>query len=339
MIAPDTAAASFTASPPAHSVRLQVVREAVNWRIFPPPQGDDGIYVGIVTGPDGAIWLTDYRGRLVRIDAQGSRTTFPLRFTAAGVTHAFLPAYMTVGADAKFYLTGCVDVSTNCAFIGVADTSGRLGVYPIPRGKGARFSGIAPGPDGDVWFTDSASVDKISPSGVVTAYGYPSGEMTNQLSGIAAGSDGKMWFAEIDRLLVGNVDPKTGKVVEYSTVSQNIDCGLSGMAAASDGNVYAACGQGFVGVSPAGSMTYYESFFTLSDGAQEIAGGAKGTLWCQFLSETGRFDPAQNLLIMYTPPDGALTLYGSATAPDSTQWTLAEDGTVYVLPAPPAAVR
>ncbi len=335
MISADAVAAAFAASPSGHTRRLRVVRKAVPWRILRPPSGDDGIYVGIAAGPDGAIWLTDERGRLVRVDARGWRSTFALTFSAAGVRHAFLPAYIAVGADAKFYLTGCVDVPTNCAVIGIADTNGRLNVYPIPSGTGARFSGIAPGPDGNVWFTGSASVEKISSAGVVTAYPYPSGEKTNELSGIAAAADGKMWFTEVDRLLVGNVDPATGKIHEYSTLSQNIDCGLSGMAAGSDANVYAVCGQGFVRIGPTGAMYYYESFLTPSVGAQEIAGGAFGTLWCQFLRELGRFDPVRNELVVYTPPDGALTLYGSATAADSSQWTLAEDGTLYVLPASP----
>src|SRR3954467_9500892 len=59
--------------------------------------------------------------------------------------------------------------------------------------------GIAPGPDGNLWFTDACcgGVGKITPVGVVTEYraGISAGSSPSR---IAAGPDGNLWFTEYD---------------------------------------------------------------------------------------------------------------------------------------------
>lgn len=325
--------AANAASRVAPPLTIRVERANGSWRIL-PPASDDGLFIGIVAGPDGKVWLSDFYHGLVRVDASGHRTTYPLTFAHGGVTHRFLPAYLVVGSDGKFYLTGCVDSGAHCAVIGVATTGGEISVIPTPSGESARFSGLTLGPDGNVWFTESGHVAKVSPARQITEYPYPSGETTNVLSGVATGSDGNVWFTELDKIAAGKIDPATGTIVEYPLTAQKIDCGVSGMMAAGDGNVYFGCGLGFVQMTPAGVGTYYYTDYAPSNGASEYARGPDGFVWGSALGVLQRFDYTQNALTIYPTPDGNLTLYDSAVGPDGKQWIVAEDGTVYVFTPP-----
>src|SRR5207302_2167281 len=70
-----------------------------------------------------------------------------------------------------------------------ASGAGRVTIYPgiyLP-------SGIAAGPDGALWFTNSgnSSIGRITTAGTVTNYTGPG---ISQPVGIAAGPDGALWF-------------------------------------------------------------------------------------------------------------------------------------------------
>jgi streptogramin lyase len=324
------AASANAASHVAPPLTIRVEPAGGSWRVLPPATSD-GLFIGIVQGPDGKMWLTDFYHGLVSVDSNGKRTLYPLTFTRGGVKHRFMPAYVAVGSDRKFYITGCIDSGARCAAIGVATTSGALSVIATPSGESARFSGLALGPDGNVWFTESGHVAKVTPAGRISEYAYPPGEMTNVLSGVTAGSDGSIWFTEFDKVAVGKIDPATGAIVEYSLQAQNINCGISGMMAAGDGNLYFGCSTGFVQVTTAGVGTYFYTGYAPSNGASEYALGPDGFVWGSALGALQRFDYTQNTLTIYPTPDGSLTLYGSAIGPDGEQWIVSEDGTVYVF--------
>src|SRR5439155_983016 len=93
--------------------------------------------------------------------------------------------------------------------------------------------GIAAGPDGNLWFTESWGVGRITPAGVVKEYraGFSSGPAQ-----IAAGPDGNLWFTELDRDQVGKITP-AGVVTEYRT-GINPDSAPFGIAAGPDGNLW-----------------------------------------------------------------------------------------------------
>ncbi len=305
-----------------------VARGAESWSVF-PSHDTSGIYLGIVAGPDGAMWLTDYGTGLVRIDASGKREIVPLTFRRGNTNHRFLPAAIALGTDGSFYLTGCVDVSSNCSLVAIAPTTGSLAVYPTPSGDSPRFGGIGPGPDGNVWFAEPGHIAKISPAGAIVEYSYPSGEQTNSFSGVATGSDAHVWFTEFDPIVVGNIDPTSGKITEYSLKSQKIDCGPSGMAGAADGKLYFGCGTGIVAISTAGVARYSQTGYQLSDSPLDVATGPDGNAWAAVLSALQQVKAGE--VITYVPPKSPLTMYASALGTDKRLWILCEDGTVFTF--------
>lgn len=68
-------------------------------------------------------------------------------------------------------------------------------LFPLP-GPSSRPYTIAPGPDGNVWFTETMGnrIGRITPSGVITEFTVPTSGSTPY--GIATGPDGNLWFTE-----------------------------------------------------------------------------------------------------------------------------------------------
>jgi virginiamycin B lyase len=65
-------------------------------------------------------------------------------------------------------------------------------------------TGIALGPDGNVWFTDPG-VGRITPTGTITLF---SGQFAaGGPFGITAGADGGMWFTDIFSNAIGRITP------------------------------------------------------------------------------------------------------------------------------------
>jgi len=67
--------------------------------------------------------------------------------------------------------------------------------FPVPTaGSGVTY--IAPGPDGNLWFTESSvgKIGRITTAGAVTEFPLPSA--TSRPQAIAAGPDGAMWITE-----------------------------------------------------------------------------------------------------------------------------------------------
>jgi streptogramin lyase len=80
-------------------------------------------------------------------------------------------------------------------------------------------TGIAAGPDGNLWFTEyrGSNIGRISPAtGVITEYAIPALNYGNITNGITAGSDGNMWFALGLEYKIGKISPDTGTITEYS---------------------------------------------------------------------------------------------------------------------------
>lgn len=55
---------------------------------------------------------------------------------------------------------------------------------------------IAAGPDGNMWFTESLGIGRVTPAGVITEFSAAISADSGLFEGIAAGPDGNLWFTE-----------------------------------------------------------------------------------------------------------------------------------------------
>ena len=141
-------------------------------------------------------------------------------------------------------------------------------------------SGIAAGPDGDLWFTqqDSDQIGRMTPSGKVTEFsaGITSGAGPD---GIAAGPDGNMWFTEFDGDRIGRIT-LSGKVTEFhakiTPESQPAE-----IAAGPDGNLwFTQQGSNQIGrITPTGKVTEFGAGITPNSVPVGIAAGPDGSMW------------------------------------------------------------
>ena len=159
---------------------------------------------GITTGPDDALWFTEYGSyNIGRITTSGSITEYS--------TGTFRnPTDITTGPDGALWFT----VGDN--EIGRITTTGTVSWYSLPRDP--MVNKITTGPDGALWFTDSAgdAVGRITTSGTVTMYPLP---FVAEPYGITTGPDGALWFTNYEN---GSNDPNsigrittTGAITNY----------------------------------------------------------------------------------------------------------------------------
>ena len=93
-----------------------------------------------------------------------------------------------------------------------------LGITTLPTGSSVQQ--LVPGPDGDIWFTDTGlnKIGRITSSGAVTYYDVPTASAG--LQGIAPGSDNALWFAESNANKIGRVS-LSGEITEYAIPDSN----------------------------------------------------------------------------------------------------------------------
>jgi virginiamycin B lyase len=164
---------------------------------------------GIVAGPDGNLWVTQYI-------VGGSRLSNKvIRVTTSGKHKAFTvgsgPDFICVGPDNALWFS---EAGANA--IGRLTTNGSYKEFPT-GGKSAQPSGIAAGPDGALWFTDFSGrggIGRMTTSGKVKFYSVPGS--SPELAEITAGPKGRMWFTAslgppgVGRITAGEV-PRTAR--------------------------------------------------------------------------------------------------------------------------------
>ena len=148
----------------------------------------------ITTGPDGALWFTEFGGKIGRITTRGSITEFLIK--GGGILHS-----ITTGPDGALWFT---EFTSNK--IGRIPTTAtvenlQLTEFTVP-GSPAPF-GITTGPDGALWFTEGVGgkIGRITTTGVVTEFTIP----TAKSGEITTGPDGALWFTEYYGSRVGRL--------------------------------------------------------------------------------------------------------------------------------------
>ncbi len=156
--------------------------------------------IGIVAGPDGALWFTEAgASKIGRITTAGVITEFPIPTVGSH------PVGITVGPP----LDGALwFVEQDGNKIGRITTAGAITEFPIPSFDSGSI-GITSGPDGALWFCESQGstgpkIGRVTTAGVFMEYTIMS-DTSVAPAGIVAGPDGALWFTELGNPSVGGI--------------------------------------------------------------------------------------------------------------------------------------
>ena len=147
---------------------------------------------GIVTGPDGNLWITQETLNSTRFSNQVLRLTPKGKVTA--FTVGFGPTWICVGPDKALWFA-----ERGANAIGRLTTGGKYTEFPTGYKYGDP-SGFALGPDGALWFSDfddRFGIGRIT----VKADSLLSVPIEGELRQITAGPDGAMWFSSLPQCL------------------------------------------------------------------------------------------------------------------------------------------
>jgi streptogramin lyase len=163
--------------------------------------------------------------------------------------------------------------------------------FAIPS-PNSQPQGITAGPDGNLWFTESATgkIGRITPSGIITEFLLPSGRPP---LGITAGPDGNVWYSR-QFGGVGQITP-SGVVTEFPGGFE-----VGGIAAGPDGNLWLAYLTAMRRITPSGVATNFPLCLgcptSTTPFAYGITAGPDGNLW--FTEDSGligRISPAGSI--------------------------------------------
>jgi streptogramin lyase/subtilisin family serine protease len=203
---------------------------------------------------------------------------------------------------------------------------GQITEYPAKAG--AKW--IEAGPDGNLWYTTSASpakINKITTAGTVTEYLSPFKE--SQFGQIVAGPDGNMWFAEY-RGNTGTSPAHIGKITMAGAVTEYAlpnGSQPTGLTVGPDGKIwFTAKRSNKIGkITTAGAITEYA--LPASTEPESITVGPDNNLWftepCGGLfgcnGKIGKITTA-GAITEYTLPTGPAGPVGITVGPDGNLW-------------------
>jgi virginiamycin B lyase len=212
--------------------------------------GPDPRPAGITVAANGDIWFTTQGpGDIVtnavgRITPGGFMTLYDLYPCAC------FPTGITAGADGNIWAAeelGVYQGESPGTIDKVTPDGSSVTRYPVPQQPltpGHLPGFVAPGTDGNVWFTEFASdvhrIGTITPDGQATEYTLP-GSLTNSI-GVSAGFDGRMWITQGDAgdVVVLNLDGTVQATIPTHHQPSGITMGPDGnmwFAAALDGEI------------------------------------------------------------------------------------------------------
>jgi virginiamycin B lyase len=177
---------------------------------------------GITAGPDGNLGFTEslydpttglYAGQIGMINP----TTHAIAEFPVPTANA-VPGDITAGPDGNLWFTespgvgvGSGSVASSAQIGMINPTTHAIAEFPTPTAK-AELGGIASGPDGNLWFTESpgvgvgsgsvassAQIGMINPTTHAIAE-FPTPTAKAELGGITSGPDGNLWFTESDQI-------------------------------------------------------------------------------------------------------------------------------------------
>src|SRR5437764_1116898 len=239
----------------------------------------------VTPGPDGSIWFTDDQdpNHVGHITTAGTATEW-------AVTHDGGVDEIAAGPSALWF------TETNKNFVGKISTGGVL-VHEF--GVNHHPAGIAAGPDGNLWFTQTegdGAIGRITTGGAVTV--MPAALSNNAApTDIVSGPDGRLWFTEPGAGKVGAITT-LGVLNEYAVhgTPRQITVGPDGNLWFTQTGLTPAIGR----ITPSGAVL---SDFPVTLGApQGIVTGADGNVYYT--------NPTTNAIGQVTP-SGTITEFSS----------------------------
>ncbi len=94
---------------------------------------------------------------------------------------------------------------------------GTLAEFPVPTAASHPTNLIAAS-DGNLWFTESGQIGRITPRGVITEFSIPA---DGSLNGLAMGPDGNIWFTD-GAGSIGRLNPHDGRVTKFALPSHGV---------------------------------------------------------------------------------------------------------------------
>jgi virginiamycin B lyase len=210
---------------------------------FPLP-GSDGFLSSLHRGPDGSLWYANW----------GLSSTLG-RFDPRSETFQSFPA-----GDGTFHIEDLTVAPDNTVWYTKVPASGLYGTFPFALvhfdpataastsyDLNALPTGIAMGPDGNVWLTQTFSTQGDSGSSLarfdvathqVTT--YPTPTPNSSPGGLVSGPKGTLWFTELTTAglqpRLGKLDTATGAIREFALPTAG--WAIDGLAPGPDGGVW-----------------------------------------------------------------------------------------------------
>jgi virginiamycin B lyase len=157
--------------------------------------------------------------------------------------------------------------------------------FPLPIANSGP-SGIAPGPDGNVWFTENRGhrFGRITPAGRIDDFSTGSGISNDALpTDITVGPDGNLWFTEEAPSRIARLDVTGPGGPQATEFTAGITPGAQpeGITTGPDGNLWFTefAGDRIGRITPAGVVTEFTAGLTAGSRPLDIAAGPNDTLW------------------------------------------------------------
>ncbi len=264
----------------------------------------------------GKVWLYENRTLVARLSAPS--TTLAL----VDGSYSLRAVLVTNGKAVASSATTVVSIiaAPNAAMI-TWFTNG------LPAGSSP--SGLAVGPDGNIWFTNSVldpttnsytsgAIGRVTPSGIITLFtkGLPPGTIPGMT--MARSPDGSLWFtAQTNRGgAIGRVTP-SGTITLF-TKGLPAGASLGGPVVGPGGNLWFTAQTnrgGAIGrVTPSGTITLFTKGLPAGSSLGGMVAGPEGNIWF----ETGPTSGWPPILIGIgrITPSGTITLFGKGLIPD-----------------------
>ena len=216
--------------------------------------------------------------------------------------------------------------------VSVASAARAQEVTEFPLSAGNHPGGITAGPDGDLWFVEtaydgrgnptSAAIARMTPDGVITE--FPVSATAGAFLGIAAGPDGNIWFTESNGNKVGRMTT-AGVLSEFPIPTADSD--PTDITAGPDGNLWftEAHGKSIGRITTDGVVTGEFLIPTRVGAPMGITAGPDGALWFTEPSagKVGRIT-TQGAIFEIAVPNAddfdSFLSFGIVTGPDGNLW-------------------